>query len=100
MASTWGARKAVAVAIAVEVEEAEVEDEEVEEEQTMVVEGDLAVVEVAEGQVMVVEGEVKIEISHHPRAVRRCTPAHNWTRNFSKTFATLESTSPSMRTSQ
>ena len=80
-------------AIAVEVEEAEVEDEEVEEEQTMVVEGDLAVVEVA-------EGEVKIEISHHPRAVRRYTPVHNWTRNFSKTFATLESTSPSMRTSR
>ena len=90
----------VVAAIAVEVEEAEVEDEEVEEEQTMVAEGDLAVVEVAEGQVMVVEGEVKIEISHHPRAVRRYTPVHNWTRNFSKTFATLESTSPSMRTSQ
>ena len=88
------------VAIAVEVEEAEVEDEEVEEEQTMVVEGDLAVVEVVEGQVMVVEREVKIEISHHPRAVRRYTPVHNWTRNFSKTFATLESTFPSMRTSQ
>ena len=87
-------------AIAVEVEEVEVEDEEVEEEQTMVVEGGLAVVEVVEGQVMVVEGEVKIEISHHPRAVRRCTPAHSWTRNFSKTFATLESTSPSMRTSR
>ena len=85
-------------AIAVEVEEAEVEDEEVEEEQTMVVEG--AVVGVVEGQVLVVEKEVKIEISHHPRAVRRYTPVHNWTRNFSKTFATLESTSPSMRTSR
>ena len=99
MSSTQEARRALVVAIAVEVEEAEVEDEEVEEEQTMVAEGDLAVVEVAEGQVMV-EGEVIIEISHHPRAVRRCTPVHNWTRNFSKTFATLESTSPSMRTSR
>ena len=88
------------VAIAVEVEEAEVEDEEVEEEQTMVAEGDLAVVEVAEGQVLVVEGEVKIEVSHHPRTVRRCTPVHNWTRSFLKTFATLESTSQNMRTSQ
>ena len=100
MASTQGARRAVVAAIAVEVEEGEVEDEEVEEEQTMVVEGDLAVVEVVEGQAMVVEGEVKIEISHHPRAVRRCTLAHSWTRNYSKTFATLESTSPSMRTSR
>ena len=100
MSSIQGAKRAVVAAIAVEVEEVEVEDEEVEEEQTMVVEGDPAVVEVVEGQVMVVEGEVKIEISHHPRAVRRCTPAHNWTRNFSKTFVTLESTSPSMRTSR
>ena len=100
MSSTQGAGRAVVAAIAVEVEEVEVEDEEVEEEQTMVVEGDLAVVEVVEGQAMVVEGEVKIEISHHPRAVRRCTLAHSWTRNYSKTFATLESTSPSMRTSR
>ena len=100
MSSTQGAKRAVVAAIAVEVEEVEVEDEEVEEEQTMVVEGDLAVVEVVEGQAMVVEGEVKIEISHHPRAVRRCTLAHSWTRNYSKTFATLESTSPSMRTSR
>jgi len=100
MSSIQGAKRAVVAAIAVEVEEVEVEDEEVEEEQTMVVEGDLAVVEVVEGQAMVVEGEVKIEISHHPRAVRRCTLAHSWTRNYSKTFATLESTSPSMRTSR
>ena len=100
MSSIQGAKRAVVAATAVEVEEVEVEDEEVEEEQTMAVEGDLVVVEVVEGQAMVVEGEVKIEISHHPRAVRRCTLAHNWTRNYSKTFATLESTSPSMRTSQ
>ena len=53
-------------AIAVEVEEVEVEDEEVEEEQTMVAEGDLAVVEVVEGQQCLEEPNTVPLLSPHP----------------------------------
>ena len=43
---------------------------------------------------------VNLEVSLHPRAVRKYTPVHNWTRIFLRTSATLESISPSMRTFQ
>ena len=43
---------------------------------------------------------VNLEVSLHPRAVRKYTLVHNWTRIFLRTSATLESISPSMRTFQ
>jgi len=43
---------------------------------------------------------VNLEVSLHPRAVRKYMLVHNWTRIFLRTSATLESISPSMRTFQ
>ena len=43
---------------------------------------------------------VNLEVSLHPRAVRKYMLVHNWTRIFLRTSATLGSTSPSMRTFQ
>ena len=61
-------------------------------EEEEMVEGDVEVVEMA----MV----VNLVVSLLPRAVRKYTLVHNWTKIYLRTSGILESTFPSTRTSQ